>query len=92
MTMTSTVKLLVGLAPRTCCATDDGGQTPLDYVRLLFVLGDEYQPYVDSVKEELEIATELCMTTSVLRADRRGTVVSFSSESSDDDDVSVLSM
>jgi len=90
-TMEMNLKLLVSISPRTSFVPDDKGCTALDCLQKLNVANETCRSILQNMEMELNIAMDLCQTAPVYNRERTGLVVKFPSETSVDDDVSVLS-
>ena len=93
--MATSIKLLVGLSPRSACVKDDKRRTALDYLLDWKVQkeNETCRELWEVMKLELSIAMDLSSTTtSVYNAQQQaGMVIKFNTECTDSDDVSVLS-
>jgi Ankyrin repeat len=91
--MSTSIKLLVGLSPRTACIRDDRRRTALDYVNNLKMEtgNDTCRELWEGMKLELSIAMDLSSTTTVGNLQQAGMVIKFSTECTDSDDISILS-
>jgi hypothetical protein len=91
--MVTSIKLLVGLSPRTAWVKDDHGRTALDYIECMPV-AEENETCLQlwgAIKLELSVAMDLSSTTTAFVHQQAGMVINFSSLCTDCDDVSLLS-
>jgi hypothetical protein len=91
--MVTSIKLLVGLSPRTACVKDDQGRTALDYIqcRPVATENETCLQLWAAMELELSLAMDLLSTTTMSVYQHAGIVIKFPTECCDCDDVSVLS-